>query len=70
MSAAPVLLTVRDQLAVVGVVIGVDSVMYGAMEHRVGIAMVSDEILGLRSEKLGGVIPERLEFTAAKYGFF
>jgi hypothetical protein len=55
MSGGPVLLEVRGQLAVVGVVLGVDVVEYGAVEQRVGIAMIGDEILALESEKLGGL---------------
>jgi len=67
MSGAPVLLAVKDQLAVAGVVVGTDAVEYGGLEQRVGIAMIADEILELQSDRLGGLIPERLGFAAATY---
>ena len=66
LSGGPVLLVVQNPLVVVGVVLGVDIVEYGGVAHRVGIAMIADEIVNLRSERLGGPIGERLNLTTAK----
>jgi hypothetical protein len=68
MSGAPVLLTVGDQLAVAGVVVGISTVEYGGVAQNVGITMIGDEILELRSDKLEGLIGERLGIIPAKYG--
>jgi hypothetical protein len=66
MSGGPVLLNVQEQLVVAGVVVGVDTVSYGGVEHSVGIAMVSDEIVSLRSERMGGILGDKLGLTAAR----
>jgi hypothetical protein len=68
MSGAPVLLSLENKLAVVGIVLGIDIVEYGGVEQRVGIAMIGDEILALDSEKLGGRILKELGFDVATYG--
>jgi hypothetical protein len=67
MSGAPVIWNVGDRLVVAGVVLGVDTVSYGGVEHSVGIAMASDEIAPLHSEQLGGVLGNKLGLTAATY---
>jgi hypothetical protein len=65
LSGAPVLLSMGDNLAVVGVVVGVDTVEYGGVPQNVGIAMIADQITGLSSDRLGGPIAARLDFDAA-----
>jgi hypothetical protein len=63
MSGAPVLLHQDNDLAVAGMVLGIDTVEYGGVAQNVGIVLAADEIVGLNSEKLGGRI-------AAQLGFF
>jgi hypothetical protein len=66
MPNAPVLLNMGDNLAVAGVVVGVDTVEYGGVPQNVGIAMIADEIAGLSSARLGGPIAARLDFNGAQ----
>ena len=47
-------------IAVAGVVIGSSTVEYGGIEHRVGIAVTGDQVLNLRSERLGGKLGDKL----------
>jgi len=68
MSGAPLLLNQNGSLAVTGVVLGTSTVEYGGIAHDVGIAIVCDEIVGLRSEILGGEIGARLNLDGAFLG--
>jgi hypothetical protein len=68
LSGAPVLLHHDGTLAVAGVVLGSDSVTYGGIEHRVGIAMMSDAILNFASETLGGPLERILKLAALQPG--
>jgi hypothetical protein len=54
MSGGPVLLGDGSQIAVAGLVLGVDTVQYAGIEHNVGIAMIADEVVTIRSKRLGG----------------
>jgi len=67
-SGAPVLLAAEDRLVVAGMVLGVDIVEYAGVEQRVGIAMIGEEILRLRSQRLGGLIGQRLGLDLATFG--
>lgn len=59
LSGAPVMLTVNDELAVAGVVLGSSTVTYGGVDERVGVAVVADELFGLRSDALRGTLGEK-----------
>jgi hypothetical protein len=48
-------------------VLGVDTVSYGGVEQSVGVAMIADEIVELRSSKLGDSIGAGLRLNAATY---
>lgn len=65
MSGAPVLFSKDDGIAVAGVVVGTDTVTYAGVPQNVGIAMTAEEIVGLRSDILGGPIAEMLGFAGA-----
>jgi hypothetical protein len=65
LSGAPVLFNLGDNLAVAGVVIGVETVEYGGVSQSVGIAMIADEIAGLSSSTLGGTLGDRLAWDGA-----
>ncbi len=70
LSGAPVLLQMGDSpLVVAGVVLGSDTVEYGLEKHTVGIAMIADEIVELRSDRLGGSLGSVLGLRAARVGF-
>jgi len=68
LSGAPVLLTVKDTIAVVAVVIGTDTVTYGGVDNSVGIALMVEEIVGLVSPRLGGPIATQLNLSGAVLG--
>ena len=61
-------MTVKDTIAVVGVVIGTDTVTYGGVDNNVGIALMVEEIVGLVSPRLGGPIATQLNLNAAELG--
>lgn len=67
MSGAPVLLTIGNQLAVAGMVLGSDTVEYAGVPHTVGIAISADEICLLHSQLLGGRIASALRFEGATW---
>jgi hypothetical protein len=58
----------RRALVVAGIVIGTETVSCGGIGQAVGIAMIADEILGLRSESLGGAIGAALSLNGATFG--
>src|SRR5262249_6311357 len=61
----PVLLTVGDALAVLGVVLGTQTVTYGGVPQNVGIAIIGDELVNLPSRMLGGELAARLGLSGA-----
>lgn len=62
MSGAPVLLERDNDLAVAGIVLGVDTVEYGGVPQNVGIVLTADRIVSLHSQKLAGPIAKQLGF--------
>jgi hypothetical protein len=68
LSGGPVLLEHRGTLAIAGIVLGSQSVIYSGVEQRVGIAMIADEIARLSSKKLGGVLGDVLQLHGATFG--
>jgi len=65
LSGAPVLYNKHGVLAVAGMVLGESTVEYGGVDHRVGIALMADEIVGLHSERLRGGLAQQLDWEAA-----
>jgi hypothetical protein len=65
LSGAPVLLELGGEIAVAGMVIGTQTITTGSVDANVGIAMIGDEILELRSERLGETIARGLRLNGA-----
>ena len=61
-------MTHEDKLIVLGVVIGVDTVTYGGVKQNVGIGLVGEEIVGLRSKVIDGPIADKLGFEGVHLG--
>ncbi len=66
LSGGPLLLNHEGQLAVVGIVLGSETVTYAGVDHTVGVAMIADEILELSSTILGGSLRTALPLNLAE----
>jgi hypothetical protein len=62
MSGTPVVLDHHNNVAVAGIVPGIDTVNYGGVAQSVGIVMTAHEIVTLHSESLVGAMAAKLGF--------
>jgi len=65
LSGAPLLLNQHGSLALTGIVLGTSTVTYGGVDQVVGIGMIADQIVRLKSTILGGELGDRLSFDGA-----